>query len=904
MKLVASVIVLLCCAWLASTHAHAEVLFEIDFGTQDRVDSTRWNPKARGTLPPEVKEDSGWAEIRPVYERYEDQMGGRRAWTEVKVEGFKRGRAQLLVELPPLTAGAYYKLSYSLASPTGDALRLAIMERVSPWKTHWEQTLPLERGRQGATLSFELPAIENRVGLIIDMGKKGAFELESLKLERRTRAQIEAELRAKYPDGGPANVLPDADFALGVPFGWGIRQKTHAPRQVRFDPVPAEGMPGWTALKVKAPDFSLSWGEDRRFGLWSPPFRYALPQEQHVASLYVKGTVTEGAFTVLEDEQPAVRKDLAGTYPQWTRIEMAYQPSLLSQTNIYAITASGEFQVTRMFVGTAENASADKPRQPQVQLEVNDHQSDIVFDREPAVAVKYHVAGDIPAEARLRLQAFDLYGATRELVTLPAVAGVGRLDIDMSGVDRPYGQHRVEAELIDADGESLGELAEVVYSYLREPRYWGRPRPESPFGIHSGYFHEHLYAAKALGFNWVRLHGPMGDLNYWSEMEKTRGEYVFFDDQMNHLIEDGFSVLGVLAQAPPWARITRKHVPRGWHDLWWQPENNDDFERYAEEITRHYRGRVNHWQVWNEPWGHFFYREWRPDFVGLKRWHVGDTLAEDYHRLSEAGFGAIRRGNPEAQVVGLHGSLGPGSAGWVPKMLALDNTKTYDIASFHAYVINRDESLLDSHPSTSFDSFMDNILAPLRALPSEKQKPIWMTEGKGTTGSPETGMLRHTLHLAKQDTRDAQFNAALTLNYHMLLLSEGVEKVFTYSLTNYPQWESRYRIYWPALTQPGGDLNLSSSSFAFMAWMLEDMAFKSKEPIGRRAMRYRFEAAEHAPAERRGEVVVVYSASDFDGSCRVELPKGAEAFDLWGNPLGSLDLRAGEAAFVVIPKTP
>lgn len=907
-KRLASALVLtllgLCLSTPVCFSASSEVLVDVDFGTEDRVNAGDRNGRASGTLPRGVKEDSSWAEIRPVYRRYEDQMGGRRAWTEVSVEDFKRGRVQLLIDLPPLTERAYYKLTYSMASPTGDALRLAIMERVPPWKTHWESVLPLERGRQGAVLTFELPAIENRVGLILDMGKKGAFELETLKLERRTRGQIEAELRAKYPDGGPTNLLPEEDFPLGVPFGWGIRQKMHTPQELTVESVPAEGMPGWTALRVKATDQTLAWGEARDFGVWSTPFRYALPQDEHIASFYIKGRVDNGRLEITEDDQSVVKKDIARQYAEWTKVEMAYQPSLLSRTNIFSIVASGEYEITRLFVGTATNAVAEKPRAAQVQLNVDANRSHIILDRESKVPLTYHVAGNIPADAMLRFTSFDLYGSSREIDLVPVVLGQGQIHIDMADVERPYGQHRVEAELVDAGGKGLGEVTELVFSYLREPRYLDVQHPKSPFGIHLGYFHEHLYAAKALGFKWKRLHGPAGDLNYWNEMEPEKGQRIFFDAKMDHLIDEGFSVLGVLALAPPWARITRKHVKRGWYDLWWQPEHNSEYAQYAEDIVRHYAGRVNHWQIWNEPWGHFFYREWRPDFTGLKRWHVGDTLAEDYHALSEAGFDAVRRGNPEATVVGLHGSLGPGSAGWIPKLLALDNPKAYDVASFHAYVINRDESLLDSHPSTSLHSFRDNILKPLRGLPTEKQKPVWMTEGKASIPAPETGMLRQTVNLDKQDTRDAWYNSALTLNYHLMLMSEGVEKVFTYSLTNYTHWENEYRIYWPALTQPGGDLTLTSSAVSTMTWMLEDMVFDTKAPIGERAMHFRFIAADHAPANRQNEVIDIYTVGLFDGKCVVQVPEGAKAYDLWGNPLKSLDLSAGEAAYVVTQSKP
>lgn len=95
----------------------------------------------------------------------------------------------------------------------------------------------------------------------------------------------------------------------------------------------------------------------------------------------------------------------------------------------------------------------------------------------------------------------------------------------------------------------------------------------------------------------------------------------------------GRQVVAVLIGTPSWAATSPADGPRSVPDM-------DAWAAFTQRMAQHYRGRIGHWIIWNEP------DVWEPG-------HPGQTWAgtvEDYARLLKTAYLAIKGADPAQQV--------------------------------------------------------------------------------------------------------------------------------------------------------------------------------------------------------------------------------------------------------------
>lgn len=118
----------------------------------------------------------------------------------------------------------------------------------------------------------------------------------------------------------------------------------------------------------------------------------------------------------------------------------------------------------------------------------------------------------------------------------------------------------------------------------------------------------------------------------WGDVEPAPGQYRFdFLDQFVALArEHGLTLAPYICYTPRW------NSAGGPHDYWRNPPVDfDAFERFMERLAGRYRESIRTWEIWNEPDNSEFW--------------AGSVA--DYARLLNVGARAVRRGNPQAQVV-------------------------------------------------------------------------------------------------------------------------------------------------------------------------------------------------------------------------------------------------------------
>jgi hypothetical protein len=195
-------------------------------------------------------------------------------------------------------------------------------------------------------------------------------------------------------------------------------------------------------------------------------------------------------------------------------------------------------------------------------------------------------------------------------------------------------------------------LNSAVSSASPTPTSWPRARLSSPeYGMqvsldkwHKGEMARDLELVRDAGFTWIKQN--VG----WRDIEGiVKGEYDwYFTDRVVADAEKlGLNVLFRLDSEPVWAVSSRgDDVGNG------PPEDPQDFGDFCYALAGRYRGRVQAYEVWNEPnlareWG-----GWPPDPVEyvelLRACYIGVKSADPDALVISAGLSPTGSGPPEA----------------------------------------------------------------------------------------------------------------------------------------------------------------------------------------------------------------------------------------------------------------
>jgi hypothetical protein len=227
--------------------------------------------------------------------------------------------------------------------------------------------------------------------------------------------------------------------------------------------------------------------------------------------------------------------------------------------------------------------------------------------------------------------------------------------------------------------------------------------------------------AEGLGVGWVKEqvqwhtieHGP-NDFD-WQTLDRLVAE-----------VEDsGFELLLSVTHAPDWTRAVQEESG--------PPSDYAEFRRFMEQLAQRYRGRVEAYELWNEP---NLAREWR-----------GDTLdPARFVALVAEGAAGVRAGDPQAVIV----SGAPGVTGiddgetaindrvFLRGMLEADVAQHVDAVGAHPYGYANppEESVQDEHHAASSHNnhptfFFRDTLEDYRRILIEHgadARQIWVTE--------------------------------------------------------------------------------------------------------------------------------------------------------------------------------
>lgn len=197
----------------------------------------------------------------------------------------------------------------------------------------------------------------------------------------------------------------------------------------------------------------------------------------------------------------------------------------------------------------------------------------------------------------------------------------------------------------------------------------------------------------------------------WTRLEPIKGQWQWglLDDIVNQASQRGQQIIHTLGQSPHWASARPTEVNFYGTGAPAEPLRIEDWRNYVTQVVTRYKGRIQYYEIWNEPNDPFFYSGTAAKMVELAR---------------EA-YNIIRAIDPQAKVL----TPSPYNAGWLDDYLAIGGAQYADIIGYHNYAT----------PPELLQNDLSNVRAVIRARGVPASKPFWHTEAAaGNATTPDT----------------------------------------------------------------------------------------------------------------------------------------------------------------------
>jgi hypothetical protein len=237
----------------------------------------------------------------------------------------------------------------------------------------------------------------------------------------------------------------------------------------------------------------------------------------------------------------------------------------------------------------------------------------------------------------------------------------------------------------------------------------GHTAPATPlYGVHSDIEpftpaaerQREIRLMQEAGAAWVRLGVS------WKAAEPVRGRYdEYYLAGLEVVIDEiraaGMRVFLVVLVTPAWANPAGPDFP---------PLRMRDMGSFVGYMVRRFSSRVRHWEIWNEPDWHVFWKP-APDVAAFV-----EMLREAYVQGKAA----------DPQAVFISGGLAGNNVEYLRQMYARGAGQYFDALGVHPYVFQRSPDLVHPNARHSFHGLGE--LRKVMVANGGGGKPIWITE--------------------------------------------------------------------------------------------------------------------------------------------------------------------------------
>lgn len=265
---------------------------------------------------------------------------------------------------------------------------------------------------------------------------------------------------------------------------------------------------------------------------------------------------------------------------------------------------------------------------------------------------------------------------------------------------------------------------------------------------------------------------PFGSWRLWDahvtwallEPEPGRWNFQLLDRLVDEATAHRTQLLLVLAHSPAWASARPTEASAYKPGYAAEPQRIEDWRNYIRTVVQRYRGRIEGYQIWNEPSDKTHYTGSIPQLV---------ELTCEAQKI-------IKSIDPAAKVVSAGSAGGGRHVQYLDDFLRLGADRCIDVVAHHFYV-----------PRFGPEQMLPMIRQVREVMRSRKvdHLPLWNTETgwwiANTDGQPDHPIVAN----GGWRKLDADTEAGATLQRVFLLSrAEGVERLYWYSWVNAYGW--------------------------------------------------------------------------------------------------------------------
>ena len=391
---------------------------------------------------------------------------------------------------------------------------------------------------------------------------------------------------------------------------------------------------------------------------------------------------------------------------------------------------------------------------------------------------------------------------------------------------------------------------------------------DSAFGMNHAYpWPELLDYSKQFGLLWFRDWSLK-----WHDVEPQPGQFTFVepDYQIDRVLERGINVLPLLpfpssnwaSTAPPADDEQGEVAMR--ERAAWMPKDLDAFGQYVQTTVRHYRDRLGVWEIMNEP----IYTSYAlPGRAGYK--------VEDYVRLLEVAYKAVKAADPEALVIG--GIAGHPTT-YTKEFIEAGGLQWVDALNLHAYP--------GMTPPELYDDPMRKLREQMKAAGAPK--PIWFTEGAyyADDDMPVEPYRSRWMRPLTSERQAAEWQ----VKFNTIYMAYGVVKFIYHSGT--PGWINDVGPSGIFFEYDGAPRKMVATQAAMSHVFGPDVQSLGKLDASAQVWAYGFVS--------RGKTVIVLWNEEFEEPRAIGGAEGARVLDVLGNPMENPPKTLGATPLYVV----
>lgn len=564
------------------------------------------------------------------------------------------------------------------------------------------------------------------------------------------------------PGENTKNYLRNSRLPLGIQTGWTERGKCASVEVLKEERGPSGEPPLRLTAIPRRPAILLS-----------EPFAVASTEKEYTASFSYKGEGHAGAAAV---SGRAARKEIVlKPASQWQRTSFDFKLKPTDGTAVLRFTTSGNLCIDAFRV--AEKGQTEYVPQNQCEVAFCLPESDvsagrIQFDDEKA-EVNYYLSGEFDG-ADLYLEIENLYGEKKKLPPrkLNKNKPYGKIDY-LVFPKREYGQFLIVGKVVK-NGQVISPLNELVVSRFRRPVYWGKDAPDSPFGTLLNQVPRAVAAVKAGGINWTRIHDGSADLTGWFFLEPRKGKWFFRDEEINLYRKNHLKIYGQLGTTPGWAAWKGANL-QGYFKMYAIPDSIDEFTRYVETVAKRYKGIIDDWHVFNEPYLACFFN--RGYHMEKKSYLPLPDAAAEFAKFQIAAYKAVKKANPQGRVSGF--STGTGHGKWTSAILDAGGDQYCDVFDAHDYTAHSGipGSTAENELKETFEAVIKKYGRINKGVINGEGSPNW---GTASDSRPLSGICKYSTGWKDSEDR-YDLRSDMLIRFMVSQLAGGIERVFLYT---------------------------------------------------------------------------------------------------------------------------